>query len=234
MFCGWETKLLRIRVELKALFPPFIWSRQKQVSRNVGNAWFAMRNCARTPGETRRRRRSHTWIVASQRRKKKNGFLLEIASKLVTGQIGRSKKKTWRIRATLKTQCLRSSDPIRGSQQHIPIEYLSSSWSKNRLSRWCLKWCESTLLRRFAQTGPSGSFGGFNANLGVFEKLALWRVVFAIDHTLCKTLVNLFTFSFLKIDSLSSRSNFRASRVSENFFCGEKNYVRHEHPLFQV
>ena len=33
-------------------------------------------------------------------------------------------------------------------------------------------WCESTLLRTFAQRGPSGSFEGFNANLGVFENLA--------------------------------------------------------------
>ena len=32
-----KQELLRIRVELKALFPPFILSRQKQVSRDVGN-----------------------------------------------------------------------------------------------------------------------------------------------------------------------------------------------------
>ena len=39
-------------------------------------------------------------------RKKKNGFLHKIASKLVTGQTARNEKKNWRIRATLKTQCL--------------------------------------------------------------------------------------------------------------------------------
>ena len=37
------------------------------------------------------------------------------------------------------------------------------------------RWCESTLLRRFAHRGPSGSFGGFNANLGVFEKFAFLK-----------------------------------------------------------
>ena len=98
-------------------------------------------------------------------------------------------------------------------------------------------WRESTLLRRFAQRGPSGSFGGFNANLGVFEKFAFWRVVFSIDHTLCKTLVNFFTFSFLKVHSPSSERQISCVPFGlRKFFCGEKImfvtntlYSRHMH-----
>ena len=33
-------------------------------------------------------------------------------------------------------------------------------------------WCESTLLQDSPRGGPSGSFQGFNANLGVFEKFS--------------------------------------------------------------
>ena len=72
---------------------------------------------------------------------------------------------------------------------------------------------ESTLLRRFAQRGPSGSFEGFNANLGVFEKFGFRRVVFSFDHTLCKTLVDLFTFFFLKMRSLSSETQISCDRL---------------------
>ena len=52
-------------------------------------------------------------------------------------------------------------------------------------------WCESTLLRRFAHRGPSSSFEGFNANLGVLKNLA-----FVEFSSQSKTLVDLFTFPF--------------------------------------
>ena len=54
---------------------------------------------------------------------------------------------------------------------------------------------------------PSGSFEGFIANLGVFEKFRFWTVVFALDR-MCKTLVNLFALASSKIHSLFWNRNF--------------------------
>ena len=78
------------------------------------------------------------------------------------------------------------------------------------------------LIRRVAQRGPSGSFEGFNANLGVFEKFGFWRVVFSFDHTLCKTLVDLFTFFFLPTlkTKLWILSDFDAEQ------CGFKRFLK--------
>ena len=90
-----------------------------------------------------------------------------------------------------------------------------------------LSWCESTLLRRFAQRGPSGSFEGFNANLGVFEKFGFWRIVFSIDHALCKTLVDLFTFFLVRKHSppeIRSEGPFGVvSKVSTQIWAFLKN-----------
>ena len=111
-----------------------------------------------------------------------------------------------------------------------PTWWLSDSWSFTSL----ITWCESTLLRRFAQRGPLSSFEGFNANLGVFEKFGFWRVVFSIDHTLCKTLVHLFTFFFWKMHSLSSERQTSCVPLGlGNFCCGEKLCSVRTHPLFR-
>ena len=69
--------------------------------------------------------------------------------------------------------------------------------------------------------GPSGSFEGFNANLGVFEKFGFWRVS-SHSTTLCKTLVDLFTFFFLPTlkTKLWILSDFDAEQ------CGFKRFLK--------
>ena len=111
----------------------------------------------------------------------------------------------WIFNAALILQVLSRSLPFETSKQFgRHFSFFPSFFSETPP----FKWCKGTLLQDSPRhPKPSGSFEGFIANLGVFEKFRFRTVVFALDR-ICKQLVNLFALASSKIHSLFWNRNF--------------------------